>query len=341
MSGNATSKVLIVPERNNFFYGKLMDVPQFEKDYAYNLQKRLLLNRLVVGSGVIFGLDVVADTSNTGKVIIQPGVAIDALGQEIIVPQEISIDPYQLTDDAGTQLNPTDTALVALAYGETKTDMVPKLVADCSGNGKCDWNTVREGFRVVVRKADANPPPPPSCTLGGGFPLPASDALQRLLSQRIAKTAADVPQDVAVPLARVDLGNLQNIDPSVGRPLVYGNRLLYELILCLSDRVTSVAGARILRYVSGDGQNAKPSNALANPIKVELVDGSGNAVSPGQTVQFQVASGDGSASPATTITADGIAFTTWTLGNREGTQQLTASAVGSVLTVTFSATATK
>ncbi len=337
MSGNGNSNVLIAPERNNFFYGKLMDVPQFEKDYAYNLQKRLLMNRLVIGSGVIFGLDVAADISTAGNVTIQPGAAIDGLGREIIVPQQISIDPHQLTDDqgdaSGDPLN-SGTVLVAVVYAEIKTDMVPKLVADCSGNGKCDCNTVREGYRIIVRKAD-NRPPAPSCHLTSGFD---SDALQKALSQRISTTVTD-PSDTSVPLVFIDLSSLQNLDSSVGRSLVYGNRLLYELILCLSDRLNSVAQAHILTYISGDGQRARPTAALANPLVVQLVDGFGKPVG-GQTVQFQPGRDNGTADPAaaTTSDADGKAQTTWKLGD-SGPQQLIASAVGSVLTVTFNATA--
>ncbi|SRR6266571_6363967 len=341
MSGNGTNNVLIAPERNNFFYGKLMDVPQFDKDYAYALQKRLLLNRFAVGSGVLFGLDVAGDASNPGQIVIQPGAALDALGREIIVAQQVSIDPHQPTDDQG---NPSGTLLqggavvVGLLYAEKKTDMVPKLVADCSGSGKCDWNTVREGYHVVVRQTNDPLPSAPSCSLSGGFPLPAAEALQQALSHRISAMTAVDPADLFLPLARVDLGNLQNIDSSVGRPLVYGNRTLYDLILCLSDRVTFVAQARILRYVSGDGQSATAQSALAAPLVVKLVDSSDQGVS-GQIVQFQVVSGGGNPPAPIATDNDGKVSVSWTLGN-PGPQQLTASAVSSVLTVTFNAIAT-
>jgi hypothetical protein len=136
----------------------------------------------------------------------------------------------------------------------------------------------------------------------------------------------------------VDLGNLQNIDSSIGRPLVYGNRTLYDLILCLSDRVTSVAQAPILLYVSGDNQSAAAQTALPKPIVVKLVDGSGNAVT-GHIVQFQVVSGGGSPPAPMATGNDGQVSITWTVGN-PGPQKLTGSAVGSVLAVTFNATAT-
>jgi hypothetical protein len=138
-------------------------------------------------------------------------------------------------------------------------------------------------------------------------------------------------------LARVDLAN-QKIDSSV-RPLVYSNRLVYELILCLSDRVASVAQARVLLYVSGDGQSGQAGNALNNKLRVQLVDGANTPVS-GETIQFEVSSGGGSVQPVTISTdAQGFAEASWTLG-KQNSQKLVALAVGSVFTVTFTATAT-
>jgi hypothetical protein len=190
---------------------------------------------------------------------------------------------------------------------------------------------------VVLQTNDA-PPAAPSCDLPGGFPLPAADALQRALTQRISAAPGTDPTDLLVPLARIDVAN-QAIDMSVGRPLVYSNRLLYELILCLSDRLAGVAQARVLRYVSGDAQRAGAGQPLANKLIVQLVDGSANAVQ-GQTVQFQVSLGGGSVQPASLNTdANGNAQATWTLGNL-GPQQLIASAAGSAFTVTFNASAT-
>src|SRR5438309_647007 len=94
---NGASGVLASPERNNFFYGKLMDVAQFEKDQRYFTLKRLLFNRLVLGSGVVFGLNAIADPQTAGRVRVEAGVAIDGLGREIVVPASSSLDPHQLS----------------------------------------------------------------------------------------------------------------------------------------------------------------------------------------------------------------------------------------------------
>ena len=51
-----------------------------------------MLNRLGLGFGVLCGLGV-EPASNGTSVIIEPGVAIDGLGREIVVPAPLCIDP--------------------------------------------------------------------------------------------------------------------------------------------------------------------------------------------------------------------------------------------------------
>src|SRR5206468_11586399 len=44
---------LTPPQRNKYFYGKLMDVPHFQMEQTYGNWKRWLLNRLALGEGVL------------------------------------------------------------------------------------------------------------------------------------------------------------------------------------------------------------------------------------------------------------------------------------------------
>jgi hypothetical protein len=230
--------LLAAPERNHYFYGKLLDVQQLRKEQHYGIAARQRLHRLVLGHGVVCGLNVLADTE--GMVRIQPGVALDALGQEIIVPEGCMVNPQQLTDAQGHPTGePLETGIVelCLAYAEKKTDLVPVLVPDCDTSGNCAPSTIREGFYVIVRLAEGDPPAPPSCQLGD-FPLPADAALHLLLCERISAPCPEPPADPCVPLARVTLPMGDgSIDASAGRQLVYGNAFLYELILCLAERV--------------------------------------------------------------------------------------------------------
>src|SRR5690348_12830796 len=142
-----------VLERNRYFFGKLMDVAQFEKEQSYFRAQFALLNRLVIGSGVVCGLGVSADPNQAGNVLVSPGVAIDGLGRLIVVPDPVSIDPAQPTDGKGQPQGPaldSGETIVCLAYAESCADPVAVLVSDCDNPGDCAASTIREGFRLVV-----------------------------------------------------------------------------------------------------------------------------------------------------------------------------------------------
>ena len=331
---------IVAPERNHYFYGKLMDVAQFEKEQHYFNRHRRLINRLVLGSGVVCGLKVTADADD--NIVIGPGLAIDAYGREIIVPHSVTIDPRQLTNEEGEpDGDPIDSGDVdiCIAYAEKKVDPVPVLVPHCDAPGDCAHATVREGFRVIVELAGNPLPPPPDCQFGEAKD-PAGEWLQQVLSDRISGTSLHAKKSRCVHLARVTLPLAAgSIDAQAGRPLVYNNRLLYELILCLTEQVEQLAHGLVLRYVSGDGQKGKPTATLADPLAVEVLDAKGNPLES-VLVQFAVETGGGKLDYETVKTdAGGQAEAHWTLGSAKGAQQVSASAVGSAFTVSFQATA--
>jgi hypothetical protein len=108
-------------------------------------------------------------------------------------------------------------------------------------------------------------------------------------------------------------------------------------------------GAKHIQEISGNNQSGKIGTAMANPLKVQLVDEKGQPVS-GQGVIFRVTQGDGvvgvgtadigQASLANTGT-DGTAATGFQLGSRagQGNQRVRATAVGFDGEVIFSASA--
>src|SRR4051794_13271523 len=80
------------PTRNNYFYGQLLGVQNFERETAYGIEQRRLLNRLVLGFGVVCGLPVEL-TGDGRSVVIGAGVAIDKHGREIIVARRTAPIP--------------------------------------------------------------------------------------------------------------------------------------------------------------------------------------------------------------------------------------------------------
>ena len=143
---------LSTPARNNYFYGKLMDACHFEMEQTYFNRKRWLLNRLALGYGVLCGLTV--KLVDDGKVAVDPGVAIDRLGREIIVSSlSRSINPRQLTDECGRPVGepPTNGRVwIYLAYHECPTEYVPVLVGECETEQDCAPSTICERYKVLV-----------------------------------------------------------------------------------------------------------------------------------------------------------------------------------------------
>jgi Bacterial Ig-like domain (group 1) len=98
--------------------------------------------------------------------------------------------------------------------------------------------------------------------------------------------------------------------------------------------------ASALQLVSGGGQSGVAGMALAQSVVVRAVSNDGTVV-PGVPISF-VASGNGSPTPATTVTsATGLAQTIWKLGSAGGAQTLTitSSAIASAQAIA-TATAT-
>lgn len=147
---------LTSPKRNNYYYGKMMDVRHFDMEQQYGNHKRWLNNRLTLGEGVLCGLEV--EVEEDGKHLsISTGAAIDTLGREIIVHVRTRIDPWLLTDkcrDAASELSRMENHVVhiCLVYNECLTDHEPVLVAGCGSQEECAPGTVIETFKIIVKE---------------------------------------------------------------------------------------------------------------------------------------------------------------------------------------------
>ncbi len=188
-NAEALLRVLSAPRRNQYFYGKRMDVQHFQLEQDYGKLKRWMLNRLTLGMGVLCGLDVSIDN---GRVCVETGVAIDGLGREIVVPVRACIDPFADADPCcgGTTVAPSPTPAPAptpaptpappsstvpptvshpsddtpvsvmtlwLCYKECRADYQPALVSDCGTRDHCAAGTVVESFCLKVTDGGAPP----------------------------------------------------------------------------------------------------------------------------------------------------------------------------------------
>ena len=136
-------------ERNRFFYGKVMDVRQWRMDQDYSIEARNLLAHFGLGVGVLSGLDI--ELGNGGaSVLVRAGVAIDALGTTIVVPNDVVLkNPNQPTDCLGKPEGEpvTDgTVTLELCYHECLTEPVSALACGCDTFERCEPSVICERF---------------------------------------------------------------------------------------------------------------------------------------------------------------------------------------------------
>jgi hypothetical protein len=232
---------LQTPVRNYYFYGQLLGVRNFELETGYFIRQRNMLSRLVLGYGVVCGLNV--ELAGDGRqVIIWPGLAFDKWGRDIVVAQKsapIPVPPAIIQSALDrAQGGGYDEACVqvVICYHECHGDPVPVRYGDCDLADPCAPSTVREQYRIEFRDECAAKPSPrchvPDLLSDGGID---HDALARWVTRD--RNCAGLPADPCIPLANLAVAGPSRCDPGgvdIGvRPVVYSNRVLLELILAL------------------------------------------------------------------------------------------------------------
>jgi hypothetical protein len=118
------------------------------------------------------------------------------------------------------------------------------LVGDCETRDSCAPSLIHERYKIIVHKGAA-PEINPSCRFEQPFAPPQagqqSSPLHGALVSRISQSCAQSQGAPCVVLAQISLpegdASITNemIDPSC-RPVVYGNELLFELLMCLAQQ---------------------------------------------------------------------------------------------------------
>ena len=351
--------------RNQYFYGKLLDVHHLEMEQCYLNEKRWLVNRLGLGSGVLCGLEVEADG---GAVVVKPGVALDGHGREIVVPAPFRIaDPLALTDERGrpTGDRAEEGATLCLAFHECDVEPTPVLVADCDLREECRPGAVRERYRVLVEDGPPKLVSKVDCAKlsgggggGGGsavrmeaalagtgvshLPQTGPNRMYSLLCELIDQSCG-CPDHDCVPIAVVgpdpaNAGDVTVVDCGVRVP-IYSNAVLLDLILCLA-RVTAGGGQRVLRYEDGDQQTVDTAAEVTASAVLSSADGT---PLEDESVTFRVRAGGGSVGDGTdfdttysaTSDANGHVEATWRIGKDSGLNTLEAEEPGGSLVVFY------
>jgi hypothetical protein len=225
------------PDRNKYFFGKMLDVVHFDIEQDYFNYKRSLINRLVIGYGVVCGLNVIL---RNGGVVVTPGFAIDRWGREIIVPGETKPfdlptppPPKEQQPESGDCAENDHWYHLLLCYHECGSSPEPVLGGEC-GVETCVPSLVQERFKLDWRKGRAPEPPHEDCL----SELITGDRInRRAIAQHVTQCCSRTPCDPCIELANLRLprqpeGGNTDIDISV-RPIVYTNDLLFEMLSAL------------------------------------------------------------------------------------------------------------
>lgn len=166
--------------RGHFYQGQFLRAEDFSNEQTYHRDMRRRHNLGPHTWGIIAGLELVQQDQEAGDgkdVFIQPGLAVDGYGREILVSA-----PYRLNNSDFLRFTDDDYHKVWIAYIEEKVDRIPV------GYGGCDpeHNRIRETFKVLI---DPSQPQPGYIMVNGKVAKPPVNA----------EDMSNVPPDLSVP----------------------------------------------------------------------------------------------------------------------------------------------
>ncbi len=153
-------------ERNCYFYGKQFTVRDLVQEQSYFNDKRYLINRMVLGWGVVCGLDVSWDPKSR-KIVVKQGLALDCCGREILVCEDKTLSFNRDDEDYCLQHDqrPEGKFVLCLEYDECHSEPIDLPPAGCDEKGRREYNRIRESYKLRLKSWDeACPKEPPKET---------------------------------------------------------------------------------------------------------------------------------------------------------------------------------
>jgi hypothetical protein len=178
-------------ERNHYFHGKMLSARDLADEQKYFNEKRWLINRMVIGWGVVCGLDVSLDD---GCLVVGPGLALDCCGHELLVcdRRKLHVDKFvevvggeprkppppskpPSSTSAGTAADartqggyqpprpepprdyprPDDHRgrwVLCLEFRECRTEPCQTGPARCDHDEQAQYNRIRDDYRLTIRR---------------------------------------------------------------------------------------------------------------------------------------------------------------------------------------------
>jgi hypothetical protein len=149
--------------RNHYFTGKLLVERDFRDEQRYYIDKHLLHQQRLHGEGVVCGLQVIQHDNPACRdryVIVEPGLAIDCCGHDILVSHNELVDFTQFDSYknlvSSLAANPRDlnghTLQICVCYRECPTEEIPVLYDECGcDDTACAPNRILESYQFNLK----------------------------------------------------------------------------------------------------------------------------------------------------------------------------------------------
>jgi hypothetical protein len=277
-------------ERNNYYHGKTLSARDLAAEQHYFNEKRWLINRAVIGWGIVCGLRVAYDE---GKLVVHPGLALDCCGHEILVCECDSLDPCRIAEEL--KVDPQGKCepirwVLCLEYRACKSQ--PVASPGSCGEGGREHNRITEGYRLTIRHWDDACPDDHDDYCCPHKSLGVETSIHRAFVSKSAK-CPECKKCACVILAVGWLRTAPDDPPKIVldddgwkyRRVVYTNRALGELIHCIHgglahiteiswkrDRIDAGGFLDLLRREPLEVKFDKPmeEHSIVNPLTCRL-----------------------------------------------------------------------
>ena len=232
--------------RNRYFAGRLLTETDLADEQSYHQGKAKRHNRYLHDYGVVCGLRVVpARGRDDLAVVVEPGLAVDAWGREIVVPEPAELDLGGWT--AQEQRGPSvqgPSVFVVVEYAEAEEGAVPLPAAPPGETGEAmapsrTVETFRLGLREEAEHSEAGGEAPLWEVVAKALQQGAdAERLRKLLCERLSQPCPPCQADPAVTLARIELPprgplTMEAIDNCSHRRLVLNTDQVLHVVLGL------------------------------------------------------------------------------------------------------------
>lgn len=148
------------PKRNAYFDGKLLTARDFTDEQDYGRGLRRLHNSLLHGTGTVCGLKIIqhpAPGCRNEYVVVEPGMALDCCGNEILVPQKTGLNIADMLAkdlELAAELDGSKHLFISIERCDKGAEKIPVLLPGCGTEGSEAFGRIAEGFKFVLEAKD-------------------------------------------------------------------------------------------------------------------------------------------------------------------------------------------